>query len=95
MRYHRPLLKEVVEAMGRCEKLLEKARESPGNLRFSELRRLAECYGFEFDRSRGSHFIYKRPGYPRLMSFQEGRGGEAKKYQVKQLLAALEDLDLI
>ncbi|MDQ4079023.1 MAG: type II toxin-antitoxin system HicA family toxin [Chloroflexota bacterium] len=45
--------------MSRCEKLLAKARNNPQGLRFRELERLAECYGFTFSRSKGSHRTYK------------------------------------
>lgn len=76
--------------MSRCDDLLTRARQNPSGLRFTELCRLAECHGFEFARQKGSHRIYRRAG--RLMSFQEVRG-MAKEYQVRQLLAAIEDLE--
>ncbi len=80
--------------MGRCEKLLDTARNDPGSLRFTEVCYLAECFGFEFARQDGSHVMYKYPGYREVMNFQDVKG-EAKKYQVKQLLRALEELGLI
>lgn len=60
-------------------------------MRFSELCQLAECYGFELARQRGSHRIYKKPGRRELMNFQDD-AGKAKEYQVKQLLSAIEEL---
>jgi hypothetical protein len=39
--------------MGRFEKLLQRATEAPGNLRFSDLCTLAEMAGFVFDRAAG------------------------------------------
>jgi hypothetical protein len=60
-------------------------------MRFSELCQLAECYGFQFARGRGSHRLYKKPGRRELMNFQDD-GGKAKEYQVKQLLAVIEEL---
>lgn len=50
---------------------------------------------YEFKRQRGSHQIYKQeefPGMPRdlaMMNFQSA-GGQAKHYQVEQLLRAIE-----
>lgn len=79
--------------MSRCEKLVAKARKSPKNITFSELRSLAECIGFQFARSKGSHFIYKLPGAQRVISIQEGKNGKAKPYQVKQLLREIDQLD--
>ena len=52
---------------------------------------MAECHGFLFDRQRGSHRMYKRPGYPKVMNFQDDNG-KAKPYQVKQLLLAIQTI---
>ena len=79
--------------MRSCAELLGRARSNPRGLRFTELCALAECYGWEFDRSRGSHHIYKRAGYIRVMNFQD-IGGAAKPYQVRQLLHAIDALQL-
>lgn len=79
--------------MSRCSKLLDKAKASPSNLTFTELQRLVECYGFEFARSRGSHFNYRRPKGKGVLSIQRGKNGEAKEYQVKQVLKLVESLE--
>jgi len=82
--------------MGKCEKLLEKAKSSPHNFRFDELCRLAECFGWIFNRQGGtSHRLYFNPGFPgpdgATMNFQN-RNGKAKPHQIKQLLDAIERL---
>jgi predicted RNA binding protein YcfA (HicA-like mRNA interferase family) len=77
--------------MPKCDKLLERARKSPANVRFTEICQLAECYGFVFVRQEGSHRIYKRDGWPRLMNFQD-HNGKAVTYQVRQLLNAIDDI---
>lgn len=77
--------------MSTCEALLQKARNNPGGLRFAELCSLAECFGWEFDRVRGSHRIYKRRGHIQAMNFQDFKGF-AKAYQVKQLIRAIDSL---
>lgn len=69
--------------------ILSRARANPAALRFVELCWLAERYGWQLARIRGSHHIYKKVGEMRLMSFQDDRGS-AKAYQVRQLLAAIE-----
>lgn len=74
-----------------CLELLRRAQASPGSLRFRALMRLAECYGFEMRRQRGSHVIFDHPTYERLMVLQDVRG-HAKPYQVRQLLRALQEL---
>jgi hypothetical protein len=78
--------------MGKCEKLLLQALSGSQNLRFEDLCALAECYGFALRRGGGtSHRVFKRPGYFRILNFQNARG-QAKPYQVNDLLNALRDL---
>lgn len=77
--------------MADCEKLLARARTSPKNVRFTEVCQLAECYGFTFARGDGSHRVYKRDGWPKVMNFQDDNG-KAKPYQVKQLLNAIDEI---
>ncbi len=82
--------------MGDLDKLLTRARQSPHNLRFEELCKLAEYFGFTNDRQRGSHCIYINLKLSReysFMNFQEGRDGKAKPRQIKQLLEAIEHLE--
>ncbi|MGI8543352.1 MAG: type II toxin-antitoxin system HicA family toxin [Aridibacter sp.] len=79
--------------MGNRQKLLKKANNSPSNLRFSEICKLAEDYGWEFKRQKGSHCQFSNPTIKgetgSYMNFQEGKGGVAKESQVKQLLDAI------
>ncbi len=74
--------------MSRCRALLERATANPAGLRFIELCQLAECFGWELKRQRGSHRLYGRPGDLALMNFQDV-AGHAKPYQVRQLLHAI------
>jgi hypothetical protein len=81
--------------MGKCEKLLEKAKASPANISFTNACKLAECYGWSFCRQSGSHQMYENPELDvsrgRLQNFQNDKG-KAKSYQIKQLLVAIENL---
>jgi len=76
-----------------AEKLLEKALNSPQNLRFAEALKLAQAFGFQVARVRGSHHILRRPGVPELLNFQNA-GGKAKPYQIKQLIELVETYNL-
>ena len=78
--------------MGRCDKLLAKARRAPNGLTFRELYALAECSGFELRRIAGSHRVYQRPHEPRRISFQP-TGKMAKGYQVRQLVKAIDGIE--
>lgn len=74
--------------MSRCTKLEAAARNNPDGLSFAELQRLAECAGYELDRIKGSHHIYRHPTTGDRQNFQPN-GRKAKGYQVLQLLKAL------
>ena len=77
--------------MSQLDKLLEKARTNPHNLRLQEAVRLAEHLGF-VHRSGGKHpHVLKRPGLLTTLNFQE-LGGFVKPYQVKQMLSAIDRL---
>jgi hypothetical protein len=83
---------EAVARMAKCEKIHDSAKGNPAGLRFAEARRLAECFGFTLARSEGSHFIYTHEKLTRPLPLQKDRNGMAKGYQVKQLLAAIEQV---
>ena len=70
-------------------KLLLKALQSPYNLRFAEACSLAEAFGFRLSRIGGRHHIYVHPAIPELLNLQEVQG-QAKAYQVRQLLRLVE-----
>ena len=73
--------------MSRCSKAEAAARSAPHNLSFVDLCRLAECYGFEFARQKGSHRRYIHASdAASFMTFQPDSSGQAKSYQVLQLL---------
>jgi predicted RNA binding protein YcfA (HicA-like mRNA interferase family) len=74
-------------------KLLKKALSSPANLRFEEACALARAFGFRLSRVRGSHHIFARQNVRELVNLQEVKG-KAKPYQVKQLLALVEEYNL-
>ena len=78
----------------KTSKLLQKAIRSPANLRFAELCFLAEAFGYRLDRVSGSHHIYRhRLGLS--LNLQPDRNGQAKFYQVRQLLELVEENGLI
>lgn len=75
------------------QKLLKKALSSPASLRFEEACALARAFGFHLSRVSGSHHIFAHHGVRELVNLQEV-GGEAKPYQVKQLLGLVERYNL-
>lgn len=75
--------------MGKTNKLLDKARDNPNGLAFAEFETLLGRLGWRFDRQSGSHRIWISPNGERLPI--QSRQGEAKAYQVKQLLRIHDD----
>lgn len=63
------------------------------NVAFGDMRGLVEDLGFELRRVSGSHHIFVHPDVPELINLQETRG-QAKPYQVRQLLRLIERYDL-
>ena len=78
----------------KCIELLEKAKNNPKGLRFSELQTLCRCAGMSLNRTSASHFIYKSNNPSYILSIQKLKGGKAKPYQVRQLIDFVESHNL-
>lgn len=81
--------------MASVEKILAAMRSNPENVRFADARKVCEHY-FGTPRQHGSsHCVFKMPwpSDPRV-NIQEGKGGKAKAYQVRQILQAIERLEI-
>lgn len=74
--------------------LIARIRENPGGVRFADLCRVCEHYFGPARQTSGSHRVYKTPwiGDPRV-NIQNNKG-YAKAYQVKQVLKAIERLEI-
>jgi hypothetical protein len=79
--------------MERIEKLVAAVQQNPTNVHFSDLIKICDHYFGEARQKGTSHHAYKTPwpGDPRV-NIQKGKGGKAKAYQVKQVLAAIEKM---
>ena len=80
--------------MPKIDNLLSKLKQDPKNVRFSDLCRICDHYFGEPRQQKSSHRIYKTPwqGDPRENIHNDQ--GKAKAYQVKQVLLALEKLEV-
>jgi hypothetical protein len=69
-------------------------RENPKGFRFSDLCRVCDHFFGEARQKKSSHRIYKTPwhGDPRV-NIQNDKG-KAKAYQVRQVLLAIEKLEV-
>ena len=70
-------------------KTLEKILAGSKNIRFADMVRLVEAFGFRFSRRNGSHHIFTHPDIPELVNIQDVHG-EAKPYQIRQFLKLVE-----
>lgn len=76
------------------EEIYNKLKKSPKNVRFKDLCRNAEVFGFVFKGGKGSHNIYSKTGVREQLNFQNS-GGKAKPYQVKQFIKIIENYNLL
>ena len=80
--------------MGRLEKLLAKMRRFPPEMRYEEVAKVLEAFGFVEHRSSGSHHVFYREGCPPL-TVPRHRGRVVKATYLKLVLELLEDCGLV
>ncbi|MDP2644360.1 MAG: toxin HicA [Desulfobacterales bacterium] len=80
--------------MVKIDDMLAQMKRNPNDVRFTELCRVCEKLFGEARQSASSHRIYKTPwqGDPRINI--QNHKGKAKAYQVKQVLLAIEKLEV-
>lgn len=83
-------------------KLLDKVRNAPANLAFSDLRKLVEQLGWTLRKIKGSHYIFSHPqagsgkeDSPRPLNLQRWKGGKAEMEQAKEVLKRARAMGLI
>jgi predicted RNA binding protein YcfA (HicA-like mRNA interferase family) len=78
--------------MGKKEKLLQKIRQNPKNVRFEDIDKLLLSFGFE-KRQRGSHATYILKGQGRItIPF---RKPFILPIYVKEVLKLLDEMDIV
>ena len=80
--------------MGSIAKILDQMKTNPKGVRFGDLKKVCEQYFGEPRQSGSSHCIFKTPwpGDPRVNI--QNHKGKAKPYQVKQVLLAIEKIEV-
>ena len=76
------------------EKTIEKMKSSPKGIRFNDLKKVCVTYFGTPRQNSTSHSVFKTPwfGDPRVNI--QGKKGMAKAYQVKQVLLAIDRLEM-
>ena len=80
--------------MSKIDEIMLKMKGNPKGIRFSDLCKVCDHFFGEPRKSAGSHRVYKTPwhGDPRINI--QNKKGKAKSYQVRQVLLALEKLEV-
>lgn len=76
-----------------AHKVLKKILDGSRDIRFEEMVRLAQAFGFRLSRVSGSHHIFAHPAVSELVNLQNV-GGQAKPYQIRQFLRLVERYNL-
>ena len=79
--------------MNRRKLLARLAQGALQNAAFGDVVNLAEGFGFSTSRVNGSHHIFVHPGIRELLNLQNVNG-QAKPYQIRQLLRLVERYNL-
>ncbi|MGR3220412.1 MAG: type II toxin-antitoxin system HicA family toxin [Candidatus Anammoxibacter sp.] len=75
------------------DKILKKAKNNPQNIRFTEMQKLIEAFGYRYRGGKGSHCVFKHESISEIMNLQEEKG-MAKAYQIKDFFKILEKYNL-
>ncbi len=80
--------------MSGVEKVLKEMKENPKGVRFNDLQKVCLHYFGKPRQSGSSHCVYKTPwpGDPRVNI--QSHKGKAKPYQVRQVLLAIEKIEV-
>ncbi|PHR10121.1 MAG: toxin HicA [Sulfitobacter sp.] len=79
--------------MSKTHKIIKEMENSPKKVKFSDLAKVCEEFFGKLRNKGTSHHVYKTPwpGDPRV-NIQKSKNGNAKAYQVKQVLKAIKKL---
>ncbi|NCO76234.1 MAG: type II toxin-antitoxin system HicA family toxin [Cyanobacteria bacterium] len=73
--------------MGKKEKLIDKLKNSPNNITFSDISKLLELEGFILDRITGSHHIFEKGDIVFVIPVHRNR---VKSIYVKRVIELIE-----
>jgi len=80
--------------MTKIDDLLLISKRNPKDVRFSDLCRICEYYFGEPRQKKSSHRVYKTPWQGDPMVSIQNHKGKAKAYQVRQVLLAIEKMEV-
>ena len=80
--------------MGNTSEILKQMKQNPNNVRFADLCKICDLYFGQARQKSSSHRVYKTQwqGDPRVNI--QNQKGKAKSYQVKQVLKAIDRVEV-
>ncbi len=76
--------------MTRADKLNQKIRRDPNNIKFQDLINWLKNNGFSLDRVNGSHHIFVHSNIETPINIQKKKDDTAKTYQIKQAIKIID-----
>ncbi len=80
--------------MGKTNEIIKQMKQSPKDVRFVDLCKICDLYFGQARQKNSSHRIYKTPWQGDSRVNIQSRKGKAKAYQVKQVLKAIDRLEV-
>ena len=80
--------------MGTIDEIIAKMTQNPKGIRFNDLCKVCDYFFGKPRQNTGSHRVYKTPWQGDHRINIQNNKGKAKSYQVKQVLLALEKLEV-
>ena len=79
--------------MASAQKILDRMRQEPANIKFTDLLRVCEEFFGKPRQSGSSHVIFKTPWPVNPRVNIQNDNGRAKTYQVRQVLLAIDKIE--
>jgi hypothetical protein len=76
------------------KEIYQKLKRAPANIRFEDINKMAESFGFSFRGGKGSHRVFVKNGIKEILDFQNVRG-MVKPYQVRQFIKIIDKYNLM
>jgi len=80
--------------MGKSQEIIQQMKQNPRDVRFADLCKVCDIYFGQARQKSSSHRIYKTPWKEDPRVNIQNHKGKAKAYQVKQVLKAIEKLEV-
>jgi predicted RNA binding protein YcfA (HicA-like mRNA interferase family) len=74
--------------MTKRQKLLEQLLDFPTEMRYTDVKKILEGFGYQEDDGKGSHFVFRQANHEPI-TLSKKHGKMVKRYQLKDIAKAL------